>query len=43
MRAERWRQIEELYHRAQAWEGDKREALLKEACDGDEELCRGQP
>jgi serine/threonine protein kinase/Tol biopolymer transport system component len=40
MKAERWRQIEELYHRAQVWEGDKCEALLKAACDGDEELCR---
>src|SRR5215831_16567617 len=40
MKSERWREIEELYHRAQAWEGDAREAFLKEACDGDEELRR---
>ena len=40
MNAERWLQIEELYNRAREWETDKREALLKEACGGDNELCR---
>jgi Tol biopolymer transport system component/serine/threonine protein kinase len=41
MNSGRWRQIEELYHRAQAWERKDRESLLKEACAGDEEL-RGE-
>jgi Tol biopolymer transport system component len=40
MKAERWLQIEELYHRAQAWDADRRESLLKEACGTDSELYR---
>jgi serine/threonine protein kinase len=40
MNSERWRLIEELYSRAQSWGRDEREALLKEACRGDEELRR---
>jgi hypothetical protein len=40
MNAERWRQIEDLYHRAQVLEGDQRDALLKAARAGDEDVCR---
>src|SRR5712671_4478591 len=38
MNAERWRQIEELYHSAREREPGERSAFLAEACRGDEEL-----
>src|SRR5215469_1889092 len=38
MKTERWAQIEDLYHRAQAWDAERRESLLKEACGTDSEL-----
>ena len=38
MSPERWRQIEQLYHAALAWEPELRAARLEEACGGDEEL-----
>jgi Tol biopolymer transport system component/tRNA A-37 threonylcarbamoyl transferase component Bud32 len=40
MNSDRWRQIEELYHRARAVEREEREALLKDACGDDDELRR---
>jgi serine/threonine-protein kinase len=40
MRAERWRRIEELFHRANELPSEKRSAFLDEACDGDAELER---
>jgi Tol biopolymer transport system component len=40
MNQERWRQVEELYHRAQEWKAADRAALLEETCAGDEELRR---
>jgi serine/threonine protein kinase/Flp pilus assembly protein TadD len=40
MNAERWRQVEALYHSAQKWRLGERSAFLAEACGGDEELRR---
>src|SRR6202049_2763774 len=40
MNAERFRQIEELYHSAREHEPGQRKAFLAEACRGDEELRR---
>jgi serine/threonine protein kinase len=40
MTSERWRQIEELYHAAQARRANERGAFLAEACQGDAELQR---
>ena len=40
MKAERWRQIERLYHAALERDPDERAAFLAEACDGDDELRR---
>ncbi len=40
MQAERWRQVEELYHAALEREPDEREAFLAEACAGDDALRR---
>lgn len=40
MTPERWRQIEDLYHSAQACEPSRRPAFLEEACAEDEELRR---
>lgn len=40
MKAERWRQIERLYHAALEREPDERAAFLDEACAGDDELRR---
>ena len=38
MDAERWQQIERLYHAAQAWDLGQRATLLTQACGGDEDL-----
>jgi hypothetical protein len=38
MKAERWRHIESLYYTALERDATEREALLAEACAGDEEL-----
>ncbi len=38
--ADRWRQVEELFHRALEREGPERAAFLDEACAGDEALRR---
>jgi serine/threonine protein kinase len=38
MRPDRWRQVEQLYHSALAREEPERDAFLREACRGDEEL-----
>src|ERR1035438_5527405 len=38
MRPDRWRQVELLYHSALAREKPERDAFLREACRGDEEL-----
>jgi serine/threonine protein kinase len=38
MGPERWRQVEELYHAASQLEASKRDAFLREACQGDDEL-----
>ena len=38
MRPDRWRQVERLYHSALAREEPERDAFLREACRGDEEL-----
>ncbi len=40
MKAERWQQVERLYHAALEREPDERAAFLDEACAGDEELRR---
>jgi eukaryotic-like serine/threonine-protein kinase len=40
MRAERWQQIEDLYHAALERSPAERSAFIAEACDGDEELRR---
>jgi predicted Ser/Thr protein kinase len=40
MNAERWRQVEQLYHSALEREPGRRGAFLAEACQGDEELRR---
>jgi Tol biopolymer transport system component/predicted Ser/Thr protein kinase len=40
MNAERFRQVEELYHSAREREPSERSAFLAEACQGDEELRR---
>ena len=40
MKAERWRQIETLFHAAREREPGERAAFLYEACAGDEELRR---
>jgi hypothetical protein len=40
MNAERWRQVDRLYHSALEREPDERAAFLAEACQGDEELRR---
>jgi eukaryotic-like serine/threonine-protein kinase len=40
MESGRWRQIEEIYHEALARQSDERSAFVREACKGDEELCR---
>ena len=39
MEAERWRQVEQLYHAALKIEVAQRAAFVKEACQGDAELC----
>jgi len=41
MRPDRWRQVEQLYHSALEQEEPARDAFLREACRGDEEL-RGE-
>jgi len=41
MRPDRWRQVEQLYHSALAREEPERDAFLRAACPGDEEL-RGE-
>src|SRR5215813_13834200 len=38
MKAERWQQVEQLYHAALAHEESKRGAFLEKACSGDERL-----
>jgi Tol biopolymer transport system component len=38
MQPERWRQIEELYHRARAFEGQERADFLEKACADDADL-----
>ena len=38
MNAQRWRQIEQLYHSARELDGDERDRFLKQAGGGDEEL-----
>src|ERR1700734_1419031 len=38
MTAERWQQVEALYHSASEREPNRRSAFLDEACQGDEEL-----
>jgi serine/threonine protein kinase len=40
MNAERWQQVDRLYHSALEREPDERAAFLAEACSGDEELRR---
>ena len=40
METERWRRIEDLYHSALELDGRQRSAFLKQACEGDESLCR---
>ncbi|MGH9943876.1 MAG: hypothetical protein ACRD9R_16145 [Pyrinomonadaceae bacterium] len=38
MKAERWQQVERLYHAAREREAEGRAAFLAAACEGDEEL-----
>jgi len=38
MDAERWREIDDLYHQALGWPPEQRGALLARACDGDDDL-----
>ena len=38
MRADRWQQVSQPYHSALARQGPERDAFLREACRGDEEL-----
>ena len=38
MKPERWKRIEEIYHRARRCAADERAAFVDEACSGDEEL-----
>src|SRR5579862_8179522 len=40
MTRERWRQVEDLYHRAEELAPSARAAFLMEACEGDPELLR---
>ncbi len=40
METERWHRIEELYHSALEVDDRRRPAFLKQACQGDESLCR---
>ena len=40
MKAERWQEVERLYHAALGRETEERAAFLREACDGDAELCK---
>jgi non-specific serine/threonine protein kinase/serine/threonine-protein kinase len=40
MKAERWQQVEQLYHAALACEESERGAFLEKACSGDEELLK---
>jgi serine/threonine protein kinase len=40
MKPARWKQIEQLYHSALEQEPTQRAEFLKQACTGDEELCR---
>jgi len=40
MNAERWHQVEQLYHSARDQEPDLRDHFLNQACSGDEELRR---
>lgn len=40
MDAERWQQIEALYHEARERQPQERRIFVAEACDGDPELCR---
>jgi serine/threonine protein kinase len=40
MKAERWQQIEELFHAALKSEPDQRAAFLAQACSGDDSLYR---
>jgi len=39
MEAEHWQRVEQLYHAALKIEVAQRAAFVKEACQGDEELC----
>jgi hypothetical protein len=40
MHAERWQEIEQLFHAALGCDSSERTAFLKKACAGDEALCR---
>lgn len=40
MKADRWQQIEKLFHSALEYEPDRRTSFLAEACQGDDELQR---
>src|SRR3990172_9441328 len=40
MSSDRWEKIQELYHAALELEPTQRSAFLKEACGGDEAVCR---
>jgi Tol biopolymer transport system component len=40
MKPERWKEIEDIYHRAQQRDGRARQSFLDQACGGDEELRR---